>query len=314
MFDSKFICTLTALIITVITICNLTPAKGNNTVEGFGMNPPLMFYKTRILQNTKTGKMTELQGNYLANSNSSNSKPEFFQVPPNFQANISPRFANTDFGANIRYNTPASRYMASPKTPLGGARGYANAVQENYTENYGCSNCGGSCTSASSCTGSKAVSCRTPGPQSSPPPGFVDGDYNKILESFPTEEISELLPVGTMSSLNSEGETEQFKMFDRMIYSTAKSNLQSQGDYIRGDLAIQPCNTGWFQVSANPARDLNQGAMNVLTGSGSASQASMDRLIVDATGSPIVGGVQLSSSYMSSLGLDGSTLNVTAFA
>ena len=55
-------------------------------------------------------------------------------------------------------------------------------------------------------------------------------------------------------------------IYDRMIFANKKHRTYAQSDFIRGDLAITPCNTGWFQVPADPATQLNAGAMQMMGG------------------------------------------------
>ena len=61
-------------------------------------------------------------------------------------------------------------------------------------------------------------------------------------------------------------------IYDHVMYSNIKSRTRGQGDPIRGDLKIIPDNMKpggnkhWFQVSANPERDLHPGAMKFLFG------------------------------------------------
>lgn len=55
-------------------------------------------------------------------------------------------------------------------------------------------------------------------------------------------------------------------IYDRLIFANKNSRTRSAGDLIRGDLAIAPNQSGWFQVAANPTLDLQQGALNVMAG------------------------------------------------
>ena len=55
-------------------------------------------------------------------------------------------------------------------------------------------------------------------------------------------------------------------IYDRLIFANKNSRTRGGGDLIRGDLAIAPNQTGWFQVAANPTLDLQQGALNVMAG------------------------------------------------
>ncbi len=61
-----------------------------------------------------------------------------------------------------------------------------------------------------------------------------------------------------------------------LMWANSKSNLRSQGDWIRGDLAIVPCEPGWFRPSINPSRDLNSGALAVMGGIGNSATSVAD--------------------------------------
>ncbi len=54
-------------------------------------------------------------------------------------------------------------------------------------------------------------------------------------------------------------------IYDRLVFKVAQSRKIGQGDMIRGDLPIVPC-PQISQTAANPATDLQNGAMNVLFG------------------------------------------------
>ena len=102
------------------------------------------------------------------------------------------------------------------------------------------------------------------------------------------------------------------------------SRIRSQGDMIRGDLPIVPCNTGWFQVSAHPVLDLQEGAMNVMGGVNNDTATELATLIATTTAGTdtTIGGVDLTqqpqSATMATLHQMGqsaalSDLTVTAF-
>ena len=64
-------------------------------------------------------------------------EPFGFQVPPNFQANLSPRGAAESFslGTRIKYNTPSYDRMAYQNP---NREDYHNMVKENYSSGEGC--------------------------------------------------------------------------------------------------------------------------------------------------------------------------------
>lgn len=335
MFDSKFICTLTALIIAVIAICNFNPSKGEPVVETLGMLPSMVPRpevlahhngRTTVLQDTFNHKIWNNSPGLAAGlSNAPGiSRSEFFQTPGTFQSNLSPRFANTQFGSQIRYNAPAFKNMGVPKSPLG----YANMAKENYSptkEDYGCGSCGnnGAGCFAAQCAGdAKSKSIKSCGAGSAPPnmkADYLNGNAREVLtetiDKFPASDgFTNTLPIGTMSTVNNMGEQlDNVIVYNRMMFANRNSTLRSQGDWIRGDLPIVPCNTGWFQVSVNPSIDLNQGAMNVLGGINNDTASSLANLINTTTGTSTIGGINMTPEQLSSIGASGNDINVTAF-
>jgi hypothetical protein len=358
MFDGKFICTLTALIVAVIAICNYNPHKNTSVIEGLGMLPSFTVRANALVKNSKgrvsalqrgtqaladatsgvpmgsgglsgavmSGNIPGVDGNATLSSPEFYSGPrssEFFMVPPTFQSSIAPRFANTQFGSNINYNAPAYKYMGVPKSPLG----YANMAKENYSptkESYGCGGCGdGSCFAADCDVSGRSKSpksCEAGNAQPQMAADYANGDYhkvaNKAIREHPVSDgFTNTLPIASMSSLNNMGEDlGNVIMYDRLIYSNRNSRTRGQGDPIRGDLAIVPCSTGWFQVSADPLNDLQQGAMAVMGGvNPNSSSGKVAALINNTTGISTIGGVNMSTQELASLGASGGDLMYTAF-
>ena len=328
MFDGKFLCTLTALIVAVIAICNFNPSKGDSVVETMWMNPS-MTVRPNVIARKSNGQTSVLQDTYnsklwnnsqglatgIANAPGIHG-PEFFQIPGQFQASISPRFANTQFGSQIRYNAPALKNMGVPRNPLG----YANMAKENYTpgkENYGCG--GGAGCFAANCAGS--AKSQSPGFKAPPlmKPDYLNGDAAKVIQqaidtSPANDGFTNALPIGTMNTVNNMGEQlDNVIVYDRMMFANRNSTLRSQGDWIRGDLPIAPCNTGWFQVSVDPAIDLNQGAMNVLGGVKNETAGALANLINTTTGLSTIGGINMNRQELASVSASGNDINLTAF-
>ena len=69
-----------------------------------------------------------------------------------------------------------------------------------------------------------------------------------------------------MTTITATGEPEQVRVLNRYLYANKKDRQLGLADPIRGDLPITPCQTGWFQVSANPVTMLNPGALAVMGG------------------------------------------------
>jgi hypothetical protein len=332
MFDGRFICTLTALIVAVVAICNFNPSKGDAPVlEGLGMLPSRVLRpsvlarhngKTSVLQDTYNTKLwSNSPGLATGISNAPGvSGPDFFQTPGTFQSNLSPRFANTQFGSQIRYNAPSFKNMGVPCNPLG----YAKMAKENYTEEYGCGSCGGGagCFAADCAGPAKGQSPKSCAAGSAPPlmkADYLNGNAREVLseaiDSHPASDgFTNTLPVGNMSTLNNMGEQlDNVIVYDRMMFANRNSHLRSQGDWIRGDLPIVPSSTGWFQVSVDPAIDLNQGAMNVLGGVQNETAGALANIINTTTGMSTIGGINMSQQELASVGASGNDLNVTAF-
>ena len=330
MFDNKFLMTLIGLVVAVVAINNFK--KDDDKIEDFGMLPS---FQTKI--------------DVMAAKNSASAKKgDFFSVPGTYQAQLSPRFSNVDYGANIRYNMPSYNNQASPCQPLGYAANpltFASMVQnskENYVpdtrhnstlkenyghsssvENYGCNSCGGGCG---------AVGCRKGGAPPSfnggaplmPGNGYANGNFNEITEklyedvqaggssydkrasmycggddtnSQSTVSLSSSLPVRDMTSMNAGTDNSQPIVYDRYMFANRNSRLRSRGDKIRGDLAILPCNTGWFQVSVQPNIDLEAGALNVLAGIGNEQGQAISNLVYKTSGNSqtAVSGVNLAN-------------------
>ena len=278
MFDSKFLVTLLALMISVIAICNFDKKK--TIVEGLGTLPSFRVKSTRGTQ-----------------FNSVPGHP-FYSVA-NFQGQLEPRFTNTDIGATIRYNQPPPQHMASMQNdPLM----MGHAVEEKFETPV---TCGGRNRSM--------PVMASPVMQAD----YASGNFNEVsqnaLDSSHPVEVSDQMPVGDMTTVSPTGEVEQSIVYDRFIFANRNSRLYSQGDFIRGDLPICKNNTGWFQVSANPTLDLNQGAMNVLAGPQNEVTQEMTRFMNNTTGETTVAGMNLSTQQLASLGASRNDLSISAF-
>ena len=191
-------------------------------------------------------------------------------------------------------------------------------TKENYTKedfSGSCGSCAGGCFAADCGKGGAPKSYRAP------PPTTVDyavGDYHQQIaaanQSNGTPAPVDQVPVGDMTTLNAAGETIQPVVFDSFMFANRNSTLRGQGDPIRGDLAIVPCTTGWFQVSVDPNIDLQQGAMNVLGGLDNSTTQQLTALINDYSGSTTVAGMDLTPQQLSSIGAGRNDLQITAIA
>ena len=332
MFDGKFVATLAALAVAVLAIVKLDSKNKVTSYETFWGNPARTWKMEGETVN-KEGIATSMRGNYMRKqdqqlaeiSENYHTPPgqthgvqvgETFQVPGHYQSMLSPRNSGAvGFGSAINYNPPSIEHMAVPPEPLD----WGLMAREDYREDYG-----GCCGTSQSCGKGGSPDAVYAGPPLMAA-NFASGDYNEETakargEMYP--ETSSLIPVGDMTTLNSSGETVQPVMFDRFVFANRNSRLRSQGDMIRGDLPIVPCENGWFRPSVTPNIDLQQGAMNVMGGVTNETTQAMSRLISGTSADFTVAGVNLKdipqdptiaalSEGETTQAL--STLNITAF-
>jgi len=303
MFDGKFIDTLIALVVAVMAICNFNTKKVSST-EGFGMLP------------SRTWKKDVM----VASSAQAAAKGDFYSVPGTYQAILNPRFGNTQYGSNIRYNMPSYENQAVPCEPLT----FGNMAKENYqenftsgatTENYGCGSCKGGCSAVSCRKGGAPKSFHGGAPQMQA--DYAAGNYNNVVDevmhdvTYPA--ATSMLPVGDMTTVNALGETVQPIVYERFIYANRNSRLRGLGDPIRGDLPIVPCSADWFRPSVHPNIDLQQGAMNVMGGIDNGTTQALADLISVTSGDQTIAGVNMASMKNISTGMAMADVNVTSF-
>lgn len=313
MLSSKFFFTVVALLAVILAICKLD--FGGGVQEGFWMTGNRGWKTFPVVRDPKTGRETAISGNFL-NPNLGNQQ---FVSVPKFQSILSPRFSNLDYGAYIRYNTPDYKNMAAPCNPLtfgdmakegytGHQQSVADRPQNYIQEGYQTSGCG-----TSSCGRGCAPSCLKGGlPKDVPmpsgyelPPSYADGNYNnelnKIYMDSAYPDATDELPVGTMTGVDMDGNVVQPVVYDRFMFARPQGRLRHLGDPIRGDLAIVPCQSGWFSVYPNINIDLQEGAMNVMGGVHNETNNSLAALINKASGGGdfTIGGVDLQNINLS---------------
>jgi hypothetical protein len=148
----------------------------------------------------------------------------------------------------------------------------------------------------------------------------ADPYYTNAMDNFYSEYShptgTDLLAVGDMQTIGADGDVTQPIVYDRYIYANQKSKLRGLGDPIRGDLAITPCNYGWFNVSVTPSIDLQQGAMNVIGGVSNGTNQSLAELQYATSGGyqTAFGGVNLANQFETKYGAGLGDVNVVAFA
>lgn len=267
----------------IFAICNLD-FGGQPVVENW-WGAPAMTVKAQPGVILPNGQKTALNVSVLNENTLGSGK--FVQVP-SYQAILSPRFQSTPDSAYIRYNKPSRKNLAVPCEPLT----FGDMANENSKETKESFCNGGGCGShglGNEVGGGKPV-----------PPGFSAGNYWDEYAKLPTykKNMGSELPVGTMSTMDTQGNQEQFITYNNLMVGLLKPRKTfGQSDWIRGDLAITPCSGDWFQVHPDLTRDLNPGAMGVLAGAGAGGEnnnATLD-LLVKASGGmrTTFGGVDL---------------------
>ena len=287
MINGKFLATLTALIAIVFAICNF------NTNKSITEN----WFQTRGVQRSKVtpnknGQLYSIPPYRINNTN------------PNFQSNCSigtAGFANVC--RNIRYNPPAEQHMARPRNnPMDRQRRMVNKqIKEDY--------CG--CTDDCNKDGSQPVKMNKDNSLMSG--DYSNGNYNDLVNQLDAAggqvKVHEALPGADMNTINALGEVQNVVNYNRIMFANPNSRLRAQGDPIRGDLPITPCNTGWFQVSVNPNNDLQAGAMNVMGGVTNETNNATSTLINSEAGETTIGGVNLSDQQLATISA-GTDVNV----
>lgn len=283
MLDNKFLFTLMGLLLAMLAICKVSN-NDNQISENFGMLP---------------SRTTRVSHSALASDGT------HFAVPANYAST-----ARFDFGsgAAVSYDLPAEEHRAASCEPMT----FGRMARENYTkENYGCSSCKGGCK----------PTCKNPQPYMSKPvadASYSGGDYDQVLDSINGMEgevstNTSLLPAATMTTLGIDGVEDQVQIYSHAIYANRNSRTRGQGDPIRGDLPIVPCQADWFRPSANPSVDLQQGAMMVLAGQNNDVTNSMAQLMNTSGALNTTAGVDLSTTTNLESSAFGADLTVTGY-
>ena len=311
MLSGKFLFTLIGLIVSVFAICKMN--FGQDTVEGWwGAGNPQRRWKTMpvIKQGKGCGSadFTAAGGNFLGSLGD-----DKFIKRPQFQALMSPRnTGGASYGAHIRYNMPSYENQAVPCSPMSfgdmaqesyqGPRGNSNeGFQERYPTSCGSGSCGGGC--GPSC-GKGGCSVPYSGGSPATEPGWVEPSYEKQLEkaygSSDYPDATSMMPVGTMTTIDALGQVSEPVVYQNFVFANMRSRGRAQGDPIRGDLPIVPCEGNWFSVHPNVNLDLQEGAMNVMGGVSNQTNSALTQLIQDASGGSNVpiGGVNLADVNM----------------
>ena len=279
MFNNNFVIMLIGIVLAVYTLYNSAIVR---SIEGYAGGMP-----SRIAKLDTPPKL---------------SQDMFCSSGPGFQSQLSPRFGNIALLGNLRDRMAPENFMAFNKAnPIS----YANMVKEGYCK-------GGSCDTQLS---NKRNAIRA----LSSTAGNRDMVVGNVEATSTYPDASSLIPVGDMTTPDSLGQETQSINFDRMIYANRQNNrLRSQGDKLRGDLAIVPNRGQWFNVSVNPQIDSEPGAMNVMAGfdnSSSKNQAALSA-IYSGGGTQISGGIDVApvmNQFSQRLGSALADVTVAAF-
>lgn len=314
--NSKFFFTLVGLFIAVFAICNLNLST-TTTTEPFIMNAmtPVNRPFARFSNGQEVSLGTTMIGPLTDN--------QFVSVADK-QKILSPRFMSPygQMAASVSYNLPDSTNMAGPSSCSN------DTFSQMVTKEDFCSSGKNSCGSPPSCMkGGLSPSLQDTSP--SVPANFASGNFTEMRaqaiqdNSTTLVNTSASLPVSNMMSVGADGQEVEPVIYNTLMYANQKSYLRSQGDYIRGDLPIVPCNNGWFNVSVVPAVDLNAGALNVMGGVNNGLSKATANVIFASSGNANTtsGGVDTASVNMANqvdVSLDaqslGSVVNAVAFA
>ena len=333
MLDGKFLCTLTAIIIAILAICNFEKKK-TGLVENFmGLVPGGKLKPSSVgpkgmgthslgniatLMNPNTAQQTNTLVQTLSGGLASVAGPINEKYHPNNQHMVKQHVNNYNMHQNkiepFGFQVPPN--MQKMLSPRGSAESFGMGTNIRYNkpsfekmaynnpsqygnmveENYEAKEQG--------CGVNGAPYQTAPKP---PPAGFAAGNYGELINSLPKSagesanlSLSNSLPIPTMESAGADGE--DVINYNRMIIANPNSRTRSAGDMIRGDLVIAPCETGWFRPSANMTLDLQQGALMVMAGLQPAdSNAAAGARVMASVGANYYAGLAMNEQQLSSI-------------
>lgn len=308
MLSGKFLITLLGILMAIFAICNLNLQQP--VVEGWWGGAQFGTHGVPGAQ-FKDGTKVAVDPALI------NQKPDMmgsgkFISTPQFQAMLTPRFSNVNYGAYIKYNPPARERLGTPCDPLTfgdyagqtasnacGAKSTENfqrspqgapQVKENYDcANCGSGSCGGGCGGAPSCgKGGYGFGHKLAGGYELAPNQHSEmNNWQSVYDSLPVQgtNMGSDLPIGTMDLMDGAGNVEQAIIFERLMpFNLKGSRLASQGDFIRGDLAIAPQGGDWFATHPNLSRDLQVGALGVMFGMDGSNNKELMQMVMNSTG------------------------------
>jgi hypothetical protein len=283
MFDSNNVAIIGALALAVAAFTIGSSESGSDVIENYGNLPS---FTTRAVPS------------YSAN-HAAMQKGQVFAAPPSMQAMLSPRFNSGSIPASITFQPPSTSNMAyNPRQPMLGVAtpgpGQTGSRQ------------GQKAFPLNRCTGTNYSGNTVEGFQQ--PNSMIIGNTPSIIASAgqnPTAAVG----------MEDGGSAPQPVVFDRLITACRSSRLYALGDPIRGDLAIPPCNSGWFQVSVTPSIDLQQGALAVMGGTFNEQGQNLASLVNMSSGgtTTAISGVDMSTSINTCLAGAGNDVTSIAF-
>lgn len=209
---------------------------------------------------------------------------KFFSTP-GYEPTIAPRFSSTGYGAFINEKAPAMEHQAVPSDPLS----FGDMVAEGYKH--------GDDQHASS----KTVSAHEA------------SDEQKKYDPTEYPDASSMLPVGDMTSADSQVQDAQTITYNHLMYANRRDRLMEHQCPIRGANLITPT-VQESRVSVN--RELMPtGALGVIAGYGNEHfQRTAEELAEISGGTKtIAGGSDLTQDLSTNLSANLSDVSVTAF-
>ena len=209
------------------------------------------------------GELTSTVENYASTSpvrpsGCGSQTAEFYQVPGFIQQAPPPRHgASVAYGPNITYKPPRN-HMATKYD-------YPNMVKEGYKEGQACSQ-GMSATLPYAGGANVIVGSSYRNNEEGFTSALDQGKDAAGKQAKAMDVIDSSLPVNSMEFINADGAASTGIVCNHVVAINRPKNRIGMGDSIRGDLAIPPPCGNWF-TSSWGIDGLNQGAMNVLSGS-----------------------------------------------
>lgn len=320
--DNKILITL-AIISAIIIFYFYTR---QTTKEGFLGNLPSMSLNVQSVGKNMGNVNPKFQGG--SENMQAVNKGSFYSIPGNYQANLSPRFSNLDYGAVITYNMPSKENQAVPVNPID----YGNVATEGYKGVSNQNNAfsknnikGNKQNSAVNTKENFPATCGTGGSETIvrgnstfTTPDYSAGNYKQVKDQLFSNGVTlsdSPIPVGDMTMTDGLGNQQQVSVYNNFMVSNRNSNLRGLGDPIRGDLAIVPNSTGWFRPSINPLIDLQQGAINVMSGQYNETANALNQMLYRSSGGAITtfSGVDQANDLKSQVSNGYGDINLTAF-